>query len=301
MAQRRLRQWSGHRAGWGRVACVDGYHCGLSRTRFAPRTDASHAGYIEARARGGIMGVAKIAGPLRVVRADRADVCSRAAFCGRPAGGRIRRVERCGDQSGAGVLRQPGRDPRSDTTHPGGWHLLVRRHSLARPNSDANQRLFLGDYGGGCAAQSRRNDSNCPRMPCGLAAIRLGRGANLYLKFPAVSCSVQAELFMKNQRPCATLEAGMSANVWVALKYVRESRSCQVSWSSSHIDQRKPRKKVPAESIYPMLRRSICLGVGGSPEKLVTCKFRSIMPGVVPPKIVKRVKYCRYTMANVIV
>src|SRR3977135_3472350 len=64
--------------------------------------------------------------------------------------------------------------------------------------------------------------------------------------------------------------------------------------------QRKPRKKVPAESMYPTLRRSICLGVGGSPEKLTTCKPRIIMPGVVPPKVVKRAKYCRYTMAKVV-
>jgi len=41
-------------------------------------------------------------------------------------------------------------------------------------------------------------------------------------------------------------------------------------------------------------------GVGGSPEKLTTSKLRIIMPGVVPPKMVKRAKYCRYTMANVV-
>src|SRR6267378_4112113 len=80
-------------------------------------------------------------------------------------------------------------------------------------------------------------------------------------------------------RLCATPEFSRSANVCAPLRWVRESRSCQVSSSSSHIVQRKPRKKVPAESMYPALRKSICLGVGGSPEKLTTCKPRTIMPG----------------------
>src|SRR5438552_226939 len=102
------------------------------------------------------------------------------------------------------------------------------------------------------------------------------------------------------------------------LKYVRVDRSCQVSSSESHMAHRNPRKNVPAESIYPTLRKSICFAAGGSPEKLTTCKPRNIdaghdvarlasgspeklttckprniMPGVVPPKMVKSAKYCR--------
>ncbi len=77
------------------------------------------------------------------------------------------------------------------------------------------------------------------------------------------------------------------------LKYVRDNRSCQVSSSESHMAHRNPRKNVPAESIYPTLRKSICFAAGGSPEKLTTCKPRNIMPGVVPPKMVKSAKYCR--------
>src|SRR5437660_7523189 len=63
------------------------------------------------------------------------------------------------------------------------------------------------------------------------------------------------------------------------LKYVRDNRSCQVSSSESHMAHRNPRKNVPAESIYPTLRKSICFAAGGSPEKLTTCKPRNIMPG----------------------
>src|SRR5204862_6724943 len=44
-----------------------------------------------------------------------------------------------------------------------------------------------------------------------------------------------------------SLEFSRSAKVCAALRWVRERRSCQVSSSSSHIAQRKPRKKVPAE------------------------------------------------------
>ena len=44
---------------------------------------------------------------------------------------------------------------------------------------------------------------------------------------------------------------------------------------------------------YPIdIEGHICLDVGVSPEKLTTCKPRIIMPGVVPPKMLKSVKYC---------
>ena len=91
----------------------------------------------------------------------------------------------------------------------------------------------------------------------------------------------------------------MSANVGAGQRYVRDKRSCHVKASSSQMAHRKPMKKVPADSIYPALRQSICRGVGGSPEKLTTCKPRSIMPGVVPPKTVKSAKYCKYTITKV--
>src|SRR5215470_9248151 len=76
-------------------------------------------------------------------------------------------------------------------------------------------------------------------------------------------------------------------------------RSCHVRPSSSQRTQRKPRKHVPTDSTYPMARRKYCRWVGASPVKLDTCKPVTIIPGVLPPKMVNRPKYCKYTNAKV--
>jgi hypothetical protein len=50
-------------------------------------------------------------------------------------------------QPGAGVIRQRRNHAARDCRHAGGWHVLVRRHCVARPSGDAHQRIFLGDDG----------------------------------------------------------------------------------------------------------------------------------------------------------
>ncbi len=65
------------------------------------------------------------------------------------------RAERGGAEPGAGLVRRRRADPAGHRGDPGGRHLLVRGNRLAGPGRHADQRLELGDHGGGRGALAR--------------------------------------------------------------------------------------------------------------------------------------------------
>src|SRR3989449_472188 len=102
---------------------------------------------------------AALAGAAGTRRPDRAHVPPCGAVRGRAASRRIRHPERCGSQSGAGLVRRCRDDPPRDRRDPGGGHVLGGRHHVAGAYRDANQRLVVGDRRRGCRAQPGGDDS----------------------------------------------------------------------------------------------------------------------------------------------
>ena len=131
-------------------------------TRREPR--APYAGGFTPGARSGAVGGAEVFGTLRIVRFNRADMRDGEAIRERPAHGRVRGVERGGDQSSAGVVWRRRDHARSHTPHPGRWHVLVRRHGMAGKDGDANQRVVVGDNRTGRGSQPRGNGANRARL-----------------------------------------------------------------------------------------------------------------------------------------
>jgi glutamate/tyrosine decarboxylase-like PLP-dependent enzyme len=71
--------------------------------------------------------------------------------------GRLRGPQRRRAEPGPGVVRRRGDDQSRDRRDPGGRHLLVRRHGLAGPRGDADQRLLVGHHRGGRRREPRRD------------------------------------------------------------------------------------------------------------------------------------------------